>query len=202
MIVSIPLTDMFICSGVCGFVKDGGFGGFFPHAFSRELEAVGVVDEAIQDGVTQCRVRYDLKQAVHRNLAGDDGRCPAMPVFDYLKKVASLGGIQNRKSEVIKDEDLYSAESLEKAAIASIASGERERLEKARDALVKDGAVLTAGIVADCASNPTFAGARRTGYQQIYVTIDPIAGDQLCEDGTINTTWCAQIDIFHAGIMT
>ncbi len=61
VIVGIPLADAFMCSGVYSFVKSGGFGGFLAHAFSSELEAMSVVNEAIEDCVAESRIRYDLQ---------------------------------------------------------------------------------------------------------------------------------------------
>ncbi|BBZ91892.1 hypothetical protein BRDID11004_69210 [Bradyrhizobium diazoefficiens] len=46
-------------------VKGDGFGAAFSHAFSGELEAVGVVDEAIENGVGDRGVPNGSMPGVH-----------------------------------------------------------------------------------------------------------------------------------------
>ena len=47
-------------SEIFGVVKGAGFGGSLSHAFSGELQAVGVVDEAIQDRVGESGVADEV----------------------------------------------------------------------------------------------------------------------------------------------
>ncbi|MHC2380078.1 hypothetical protein ACVIU7_007966 [Bradyrhizobium liaoningense] len=54
-------------------VKGDGFGAAFSHAFSGELEAVGVVDEAIENGVGDRGVPNGSMPGVHGELTCDDG---------------------------------------------------------------------------------------------------------------------------------
>lgn len=60
-------------SGRGGDVKSVALGSDLAHAFSFQDEAVGVVDEAIEDGVGQCRIADDVVPVFDRYLAGDDG---------------------------------------------------------------------------------------------------------------------------------
>ena len=59
-------------SGVEAFVK-GAAPSDLAHAVSGHVEAVSVVDEAIEDGVGQGRVADHLVPLVDGDLAGDDG---------------------------------------------------------------------------------------------------------------------------------
>jgi len=61
-------------------VKGDGFGAAFSHAFSGELEAVGVVDEAIENGVGDRGVPNGSMPGIHGELTCDDGGCAAMAV--------------------------------------------------------------------------------------------------------------------------
>ena len=60
-------------SGCGGGVKSVALGGELAHAFPFQDEAVGVVDEAVEDGVGQRRIADDVVPVFDRNLAGDDG---------------------------------------------------------------------------------------------------------------------------------
>jgi hypothetical protein len=57
-----------------GGVKVGALGGDLSHAVSLECEAVGVVDEPVEDGVGDGGIGDDLVPVLNRHLAGDNGR--------------------------------------------------------------------------------------------------------------------------------
>ena len=52
--------------------------------FRLQLDAVGIVDEPVEDGVGQRRVADDVVPAIDRHLAGDDQRAGVVAVFDDL----------------------------------------------------------------------------------------------------------------------
>ena len=103
--------------------------------------------------------------------------------------------VKRREAPVVEDEQLDAGEALEQAGMASVAAGERQRLEQPRHALVEDGAVVAAGLVPEGAGDPGFADAGRAGDQQILVAVDPIAGGELLEQGAVEAAGGAQIDI-------
>ena len=63
------------------------------HAFSGELQAVSVVNEAIQDGVSQSGVTNNVVPMFNRDLAGDDGGGATVAIIEDLQKVAPFGRI-------------------------------------------------------------------------------------------------------------
>lgn len=133
----------------------------FSHAFSGELKAVSIVNEAVQNCVTEGGIADDVMPVFHGNLAGDDGRCATMAIVEDLQEVAPFGRVENRQAPVVEQEELNAPQRLEQATIASITSSQRERLEEARDAMVEDRAIVTAGFVAEGAGQPTLAQAGR-----------------------------------------
>ncbi|MBB5049969.1 hypothetical protein HNR60_004754 [Rhodopseudomonas rhenobacensis] len=84
------MADLVIGSGVRGFVKRSVSGVLFSHAFSAELEAVGIVNEAVQDGVAQCWVADDGVPLIDWDLADDDGGGATVAIIEDLEKVALL----------------------------------------------------------------------------------------------------------------
>src|SRR5271169_5950733 len=52
---------------------------------AAELETVGVVDDAVENGVGQGRLAGQVVPAVDRDLAGDQGGAAAVAVLDDLK---------------------------------------------------------------------------------------------------------------------
>ena len=64
---------MVIGSGVWGCVKRLIAGVLFSHAFSGELKAVSIVNEAVEDRVAEGGVPYDVVPMFDGDLAGHDG---------------------------------------------------------------------------------------------------------------------------------
>ena len=58
---------------------------------------MGVVHEAVEDGVGQGRLADQLVPAVHRHLAGDQGRPAAIALLHDLQQVAALPGVTSVK---------------------------------------------------------------------------------------------------------
>ena len=65
------------------------------HAFSGELQAMSVVNEAVQDSVAQGWVANDVVPEFDGDLAGDDGRGAPVAIVEDLQKVAPLRRIEN-----------------------------------------------------------------------------------------------------------
>ena len=83
--------------------------------------------------------------------------------------------------------------------MASVAAGQREGFEQPRHAMVEDGAVVAACLVAERAGDPALADAGRAGDQQVLLAADPVAVDELGEEGAIEAARRAQIDILDDG---
>src|SRR6202140_3038202 len=173
-------------------------GVLFSHTFSGELQAVSVVNEAIEDGVAEGGVSDHVVPMFDGDLAGDDGRGATMAIIEDLQQVAPFGRTENRKAPVVEYQELNAAEGFEHAAISAVAASKSERLEQARDAMILDRTIIAAGLVAEGAGNPALAEPGWPGDEQVLVAADPVAADESGEDGAVDTTWGAQIDVFHA----
>jgi hypothetical protein len=66
----------------------------FPEALAGQLDAIGVMDEAIENGVGDGGIADDFVPAVDWDLAGDDDRTHLMAVIDDLKQIAALVSIE------------------------------------------------------------------------------------------------------------
>ena len=85
-----------------GGVKSVAAGSDLAHAFSFQDQAVGVVDEAVEDGVGQRWIADDVMPMLDRHLAGDDGRCPAVAIVDDFEQVAALLRGQRRQPPIVE----------------------------------------------------------------------------------------------------
>jgi hypothetical protein len=94
-------------------------------------------------------VADQLVPFVDGDLAGDDRGSAAVAFFENLEEVVASGGIEGLEPPVIEDEELHATERALDAGIAAIAAGEREVSEQLGNALVEDGAVIAAGLMAE-----------------------------------------------------
>ena len=124
------------------------------HAVSLQLEAVGVVDEAVEDGVGDGGIADDLVPVLDRHLAGDDGRAAFVAVVDDFQQIAALLAGERCETPIVEDQQLDPRERLEQPGIAAVAAGERERLEQPRQ---RDGRGPS-----DCRGRPCGRGRRRS----------------------------------------
>ena len=67
-----------------------GFGGGFAQAVAGQCEAMGVVDEPVEDGVGDGGVGDRLVPVIDWQLAGHDGRAAIVPIVDDLQEIATL----------------------------------------------------------------------------------------------------------------
>ena len=59
---------------------------------AAQLDAMGVVDDAVEDGVGQSWVADQVVPAVHGDLAGDQRGAAAVAILDDLQQVVALLG--------------------------------------------------------------------------------------------------------------
>src|SRR6202140_1111245 len=189
---------MVIGSGVWVGVKSLIAGVLFSHAFSGELQAVSVVNEAVQDGVAEGGVSDNFVPMFDGDLAGNDGRGATVAIIKDLQKVAPFGRIENRKAPVIEDQELNAADGLEQATIAAVAASKGKGLEQARDAVILDRTIVATSLVAEGAGNPAFAEPGCPRDEQVLVAVDPVAADESGEDAAVDAAWRAPIEVFHA----
>ena len=84
---------------------------------------MGVVREAIEDGVGVGRVSDEFVPFVDRDFAGDDGAPANVALFDNLERISASGGVERLKSPVVKYQQLEAAERPQQSGIATICAG-------------------------------------------------------------------------------
>lgn len=168
-------------------------GAQFPHALPLQLDPVGVVDEAVQDGIRQGWAADHLVPRLDRHLAGDDGGAAAMAVLEDLEHVLSLCLGEDGQAPVIQDQKVDAGQRLEHASMAAIATSQRQSLEQPRDAVVEHAPAVTAGLVAEGAGQPTFSDTGRAGDQDALVAVEPVAGGQSLEQRPVEAQRGTQV---------
>jgi hypothetical protein len=73
---------------------------------------VGIVDDAVQDGVGVGWIVDDVMPAVDWDLAGDDGGPAAIPFFEDLEEIAPCASVQGLEPPIVEDEQTRERRSL------------------------------------------------------------------------------------------
>ena len=67
---------------------------------------MGVVDEAVENGVGIGRVADHGMPFVDRDLAGEDGRAAAVAILEDLVEVTTGAGVERFEAPIVEDKEL------------------------------------------------------------------------------------------------
>jgi len=115
---------------------------------------MGVVNEAVEDGIGISRVADEGVPFVDRDLAGEDGRAAPVAFLEDLVEVTTGTGVERFEAPIVEDEELDAGEAAQDAGIAAIAAGECEFGEELGNPLIENRAVVAAGFVTQGTSKP------------------------------------------------
>jgi hypothetical protein len=178
------------------------FGSGAAQALAGQLYAMRIVDEAVQDGVGVSGVANDLMPGGQGELGGDDRRPTAVSLLENFEQIVTGAGVEGFEAEVVENEQIGAAEGFDEARMAAVASGERQVLAELWPAVIEDGPIVATGFLADGAGQPALADAGRADQGQIVVGVDPVALRELLEQGAVETSGGAIVDVFDARLLT
>src|SRR5205085_1995322 len=115
-----------------------------PQAVAGEIDAMGVVNQPIEDGVGISRVADEGVPFVDRNLAGEDGRATSVAFLEDFVEVTTGTGIERFEAPVVEDEELDAGEAAQDAGISAVTAGEREFRKQLGNPLIENRAVVAA----------------------------------------------------------
>jgi hypothetical protein len=72
-----------------------------------------------------------------------------MAILDDLEQVAAFGGSEHGQAPIVQDQKVSSAETFEEPGVTPVPASEREGFEQPRDAMIEDGAIVAASLVAE-----------------------------------------------------
>jgi hypothetical protein len=105
-----PLDGFDLSISGCVRSSGNGFGGaLLAQAVAAELPAMGVVDEAIENGVSERRWTDQLMPFVDRDRAGDQGGAAAVAVVADFEHVVALFGRERFEAAIVEDQQLDAA---------------------------------------------------------------------------------------------
>jgi len=98
----------------------------FTHGISFEFKSVGVVDEAVENGVRKGGIGDAGVPITHRDLGGDQGGGAAVTVVEDLEQVFGLGAGERVAEPVVEDEQVGAGQGTEQLGIGTVGLSEFE----------------------------------------------------------------------------
>lgn len=170
------------------------FAGLAPQTVALEFDAVGIVNDAIQNRIAEGGIGNDIVPLRHGHLTRDQQRSLVVAIVDDLEQIRALLGGERFGSPVIKNEEIDALEGCDQARQTAFAARLREICEQAGCPLVEDGKAIAAGL-AECTGKPGVAGAGWADDDQVVGIADPLAGAEVLEERTVKAASGAIVDV-------
>ena len=151
----------------------------FSDGLAVEPEAMGIVHQAIADGVSESVLADEGMPVFGIKLACDDCGAHRVAVFEDLAEIAALGGLKRSGAKVIDDEDVDFRELLKKPEISSVGPRLEKIPEEPGGASVEDLVAFAAGFVSYGTRKVSFSDSCWSRDDDILMSGDPSAGDQV-----------------------
>jgi hypothetical protein len=122
---------------------------------------VGVVDEAIEDGVSVGWVTDHLMPPGHRKLAGNERRAMPVSVLEDFQQVVASIAVERFEAPVIEDEQVNAGKAFHACGDAAITFCKGQFVDQPWQPRVEDRAVVATSLVAKRTGKPAFADPGR-----------------------------------------
>jgi len=158
---------------------------------------MGVVDQAVQDGIGQGGVPDLGVPFICWELSGHKGGTEAVTVFEDFQEVPALFFSQGGQTPIVQGDQIGFGEGGQELGIASVPFGELEVLEETVKAEITDRVALSTGFVGQGTGQEGFTASGGAGNENIVVLIHPVAGTQLGDQGFVQAARVAEVDILQ-----
>jgi hypothetical protein len=143
-------------------IRSNPMGAVTAHRLALELDAIRVVDKAIQDRIGGCRIPNLKMPAVLRDLRCHDRRAAIVAVVDPLHQITALVGAQLDHRPIVEDQQPGASQGLQQPRLAAMQPGNRQLVEPPREPFVEHRDAVAGGLIAQSTGNPAFADPART----------------------------------------
>ena len=144
---------------------------------------MGIVDQAVEDGVGDGGIADLLVPVIHGKLTGEDGGGMAVPLLDDLQKIPSFGVGHGGETQIVNHQDMGLGKLADDLSIAAIALGQGHLVGELGRTDVEGAVSFPAGLVGQDAGQEGFPHACGSGDDDVLMTFDPITGDEAHHDG-------------------
>ena len=134
---------------------------------------MGVVDDAVEDGVGDGRFADHVVPLSNGKLGGDQGRFSFVALLEDFEQIEPLLIGQGMGSPVIEDEQLDACQLVNQTWKAAIEPCQGEIFEQTWHAQVEDGMIEPCRLASEGAGQPGFTGAGLPGNNQVLLGFEP-----------------------------
>src|SRR5579872_1119712 len=144
-----------------------------------EGDAIGVVDQAVQNGIGEGGVTDEVVPVIDRDLAREERRPPAGAIVDHLEEIAPVTVSDGRHAPIVKHDQLRLAEVREEFPVGAISVRADEILvQEARKPEVAHTVALAARTLAQGTGEPAFPRPGWPRDEQDRVLANPLAAGE------------------------
>lgn len=172
---------------------------YFADGLAFEFEPIGMVNQAVEDGIGDGGVVNDLVPLVDRELAGHERGALSVPIVEDLEQVAVLFARDGGHSEVVDHDESGASHLFEQLHQAAIGLGVLQFAEELRCVIIADTVSIPAGLMSQGASEVGFAGTGRTSDEAVVMALDPLGTTKLIDLCSFEAPRMAIVDILQCG---
>jgi len=114
---------------------------------------MGVVDEAIHDGVRQGGIAHGLMPFIDGDLSGDERGADAVAIFEKLEEIETLLVIEPFEPPVVEDDEIGFRRGRDEPPVGAVVLGGRELSQEGGHSSVEDRVAFHACPVAQGVSS-------------------------------------------------
>lgn len=172
------------------------------YGWSVEFESMSVVDDAIQNCVSDRGITDRVVPGLHWYLTGDDGRGESVTILEDLEQVSPFGVTEYSETQVVQDQNARLCDLPQELGIGAVCSGHVELVVESRHAFVERGVALATRLIGQSTRDPRLSDSGRAGQDDGLMMSDPSAGGESFDDGSIQLPLMPVIDVLDAGSFT
>ena len=161
---------------------------------------MGIVDDAIENGVGDSRLPDHVVPGGHGKLGGDQRGFPAVAFLEDFEQVETLLIGQAMSAPVIEDEQFDPGKTVDKPREATIETSQRKILEQARHAQIENRVIEPGRLPAKGATEPGLSGAGLAGDDQILMRLEPCSLRKREDVAPVEPARRGKVDILDASI--
>src|SRR5208337_611491 len=173
---------------------------FFAHGLSSHLDAVGIVNQAVEDAVSDGGIADLLVPARDRQLGSENGGTSLVAILTDLPDFATLVFIQRCHGPVVNHQNIDAAQSYQEVTQASISSCQGQLTQQGGSPQIESRVAVTTGFLCQGRRDEALAHAGRTQHENVLVVADP--GRVSCQSTHYRLVQAPRrtiVDILYAG---
>lgn len=191
------LKSFAIDFAIFGFSQEGWW--FLPpHAVALERQAVGIVYDAVENGVGNGGFADHVMPLGDGELCGDQGRFPAVTFLEDFEEIETLLIGERVGSPIIENEQLDARQLVNEAGEPPVEPGEAKILEQTWGSQIENGMIEPCSLTSEGAGQPGFSGAGLAGNDHIFMSLQPGPLGQRQGVAPVKAAMGGKVDVFDA----